>query len=149
LGSRTHTETFASTLRGLSLSWTEWRVRLSLSMQYHAHALNVRVDLESSVVFLDRMKSETWYTRTECPRWPCEVQSWLRTDWRTRRDTRAQNVCVGLVRSSRGFGQIEELNMINAHCCFKKRQQKQRSRFLQEYKSETSYTLEDGHVGRN
>jgi hypothetical protein len=31
----------------------------------------------------------------------------------------------------------------------KKRQQKQRSRFLQEYKSETSYTPEDGHVGRN
>jgi hypothetical protein len=31
----------------------------------------------------------------------------------------------------------------------KKGQQKQRSRFLQEYKSETSYTLEDGHVGRN
>jgi hypothetical protein len=31
----------------------------------------------------------------------------------------------------------------------KKRQQKQRSRFFQEYKSETSYTLEDGHVGRN
>jgi hypothetical protein len=28
-------------------------------------------------------------------------------------------------------------------------QGKQRSRFLQEYKSETSYTLEDGHVGRN
>jgi ABC-type multidrug transport system fused ATPase/permease subunit len=27
-------------------------------------------------------------------------------------------------------------------------QQKQRSRFLQEYKSETSYTPEDGHVGR-
>jgi hypothetical protein len=25
----------------------------------------------------------------------------------------------------------------------------QRSRFLQEYKSKTSYTLEDGHVGRN
>jgi hypothetical protein len=31
----------------------------------------------------------------------------------------------------------------------KKRQQKQRSRFLQEYKSETLYTLEDGRVGRN
>jgi hypothetical protein len=31
----------------------------------------------------------------------------------------------------------------------KKGQQKQRSRFLQEYKSETSYTPEDGHVGRN
>jgi hypothetical protein len=31
----------------------------------------------------------------------------------------------------------------------KKGQQKQRSRFFQEYKSETSYTLEDGHVGRN
>jgi hypothetical protein len=31
----------------------------------------------------------------------------------------------------------------------KKRQQKQRSRFLQEYKSETSYTPENGHVGRN
>jgi hypothetical protein len=31
----------------------------------------------------------------------------------------------------------------------KKRQQKQRSRFLQEYKSKTSYTLEDGHVFRN
>jgi hypothetical protein len=31
----------------------------------------------------------------------------------------------------------------------KKGQQKQRSRFLQEYKSETSYTLEDGHVGQN
>jgi hypothetical protein len=31
----------------------------------------------------------------------------------------------------------------------KERQQKQRSRFLQEYKSEISYTLEDGHVGRN
>jgi hypothetical protein len=30
-----------------------------------------------------------------------------------------------------------------------KGQQKQRSKFLQEYKSETSYTLEDGHVGRN
>jgi hypothetical protein len=29
------------------------------------------------------------------------------------------------------------------------RQQKQRSRFLQEYKSETSYTPEDGNVGRN
>jgi hypothetical protein len=29
------------------------------------------------------------------------------------------------------------------------RQQKQRSRFPQEYKSETSYTPEDGHVGRN
>jgi hypothetical protein len=28
-------------------------------------------------------------------------------------------------------------------------QQKQRSRFLQEYKSETSYMPEDGHVGRN
>jgi hypothetical protein len=28
-------------------------------------------------------------------------------------------------------------------------QQNQRSRFLQEYKSETSYTPEDGHVGRN
>jgi hypothetical protein len=26
---------------------------------------------------------------------------------------------------------------------------KQRSRFLQEYKSETSYTPEDGHGGRN
>jgi hypothetical protein len=31
----------------------------------------------------------------------------------------------------------------------KKGQQKQRSRFLQEYKSKTSYTLEDGHVGQN
>jgi hypothetical protein len=31
----------------------------------------------------------------------------------------------------------------------KKRQQEQRSRFLQEYKSKTSYTPEDGHVGRN
>jgi hypothetical protein len=31
----------------------------------------------------------------------------------------------------------------------KKRHQKQRSRFLQEYKSKTSYTPEDGHVGRN
>jgi hypothetical protein len=31
----------------------------------------------------------------------------------------------------------------------KRRQQKQRSRFLQEYKSKTSYTPEDGHVGRN
>jgi hypothetical protein len=31
----------------------------------------------------------------------------------------------------------------------KKGQQKQRSRFLQEYKSETSYTLEECHVGRN
>jgi hypothetical protein len=30
----------------------------------------------------------------------------------------------------------------------KKGKQKQRSRFLQEYKSET-YTHEDGHVGRN
>jgi hypothetical protein len=30
----------------------------------------------------------------------------------------------------------------------KKEQQKQRSRFLQEYKSKTSYTPEDGHVGR-
>jgi hypothetical protein len=28
-------------------------------------------------------------------------------------------------------------------------QQMQRSRFLQEYKSETSYTPEDGHIGRN
>jgi hypothetical protein len=27
--------------------------------------------------------------------------------------------------------------------------EKQRSRFLQEYKSETSYTPEDGHAGRN
>jgi hypothetical protein len=31
----------------------------------------------------------------------------------------------------------------------KKGQQKQRSRFLQEYKSKTSYTPEDGHVDRN
>jgi hypothetical protein len=31
----------------------------------------------------------------------------------------------------------------------KKIQQKQRSRFLQEYKSKTSYTPEDGHVGQN
>jgi hypothetical protein len=31
----------------------------------------------------------------------------------------------------------------------KKGQQKQRSRFLQEYKSKTSYILEDGHIGRN
>jgi hypothetical protein len=31
----------------------------------------------------------------------------------------------------------------------KKGQQKQRRRFLQEYKSETSYTHEDGHVVRN
>jgi hypothetical protein len=31
----------------------------------------------------------------------------------------------------------------------KKGQQKQRSRFLQEYKSKTSCTLEDGHIGRN
>jgi hypothetical protein len=31
----------------------------------------------------------------------------------------------------------------------KKWQQKQRSRFLQEYKSKTSYTPEHGHVGRN
>jgi hypothetical protein len=31
----------------------------------------------------------------------------------------------------------------------KKGQQKQRGRFLQEYKIETSYTPEDGHVGRN
>jgi hypothetical protein len=31
----------------------------------------------------------------------------------------------------------------------RKIQQKQRSRFLQEYKSKTSYTPEDGHVGRN
>jgi hypothetical protein len=31
----------------------------------------------------------------------------------------------------------------------KKGQQKQRSRFLQEYKSKTSHTREDGHVGRN
>jgi hypothetical protein len=29
------------------------------------------------------------------------------------------------------------------------RQQKQQSRFFQEYKSEVSYTPEDGHVGRN
>jgi predicted solute-binding protein len=32
---------------------------------------------------------------------------------------------------------------------YKKRQQKQRSKFLQEYKSKTSYTPEDAHVGRN
>jgi hypothetical protein len=31
----------------------------------------------------------------------------------------------------------------------KKGQQKQRSRFLQEYKSKTSYTPEYGHVDRN
>jgi Tfp pilus assembly protein PilN len=31
----------------------------------------------------------------------------------------------------------------------KKGQQKQQSRFLQEYKSRTSYTPDDGHVGRN
>jgi hypothetical protein len=31
----------------------------------------------------------------------------------------------------------------------KKIKQKQRSRFLQEYKSKTSYTPEDGHIGRN
>jgi hypothetical protein len=60
----------ALTLRGLPLPWTEWRVRLSLSMHYHAHALNVRVDLERSAVVLDRMKSETWYTRT-CTEFLC------------------------------------------------------------------------------
>jgi hypothetical protein len=90
VGSRTHTETFASTLRVLSLSWTEWRGRLSLSMQYHAHALNVRVDRVRSsrgfgqieepdvihahwmsalalwrpVVASDRLKNQTWYTPT-------------------------------------------------------------------------------------
>jgi hypothetical protein len=58
VGSRAQTETFGSTLRGLSLSWTEWRVR---------------------------------------------------------RDTRALNVCVGLVRSIRGFGQIEGPDVIHAH----------------------------------
>jgi hypothetical protein len=39
-------------------------------------------------------------------------------------------------------------NVHNITTC-KKRQQKQRSRFFQEYKSRTSYTPEDGHVGRN
>jgi hypothetical protein len=56
--------TFALTFRGLPLSWTEWRVRLSLSMHYNTHVLNVR---------------------------------------------------VGHERSSRGFGQIEELDVINVH----------------------------------
>jgi hypothetical protein len=39
--------------------------------------------------------------------------SW--TESRVRRDTRALNVRVGLVRSSRGFGQIEEPDVIHAH----------------------------------
>jgi hypothetical protein len=42
----------------------------------------------------------------------------------------------------------KEENVHSVTTC-KKGQQKQRSRFLQEYKSETSYTLEGGHVGRN
>jgi hypothetical protein len=70
VGSRTHTETFASTLRGLSLSWTEWRVLLSLSMQYHAHARIFALTLRGLPL------------------------AW--TEWRVRRDTRALNVCVGL-----------------------------------------------------
>jgi hypothetical protein len=79
VGSHIHSEMFALTLRGLSLSWTEWRVRLSLSMLYHAHVLNVRVDLERSAVVLDRMKSTVVSVdaisraRTECSRWPWEV----------------------------------------------------------------------------
>jgi hypothetical protein len=50
-------------------------------------------------------------------RWPCEVQSLFRTEWRVRPGTRtrALDVCVGLVRSSRGFGQIEEPDLIHAH----------------------------------
>jgi hypothetical protein len=49
-------------------------------------ALNVRVDLERSAVVLDRMRrtvvsvDAVSRTRTECLRWPCEVQSWLRPD---------------------------------------------------------------------
>jgi hypothetical protein len=49
-------------------------------------ALNVRVDLKRSAVVLDRMKrtvvsvDAVSRTRTECLRWPCEVQSWLQTD---------------------------------------------------------------------
>jgi hypothetical protein len=38
-----------------SLLWTEWRTRL---MWYHAHALNVRVDLGGPVAALDRKESE-------------------------------------------------------------------------------------------
>jgi hypothetical protein len=47
---------------------------LSLSMHYHAHAPNVRVDLERSAVVLDRMKSPVVSvdavsrTSTECSR---------------------------------------------------------------------------------
>jgi hypothetical protein len=66
---------------------------------------------KSAVVSVDAVSR----TRTECSRWPCEIQSWLRTDWRARRNTSALNVCVGLVRSSRGFGEIEELDLIHAH----------------------------------
>jgi hypothetical protein len=49
-------------------------------------ALNVRIDLERSAVVLDRIKRTVVFvdavsrTRTECLRWPCEVQLWLRTD---------------------------------------------------------------------
>jgi hypothetical protein len=38
---------------------------------------------------------------------------------------------------------------VNSVTTCKKGQQKQQSKFLQEYKSKTSYTPEDGHVGRN
>jgi hypothetical protein len=57
---------FALISKGLSLLWTEWRVRL---MGYHAHALNVRVDLEGPPLVAGKSRITTFI-----------VPDWMKSD---------------------------------------------------------------------